>query len=99
MYTPGDVHWDTLKLDGGDEGAPAAAAAAAASAPSTAFADTDTPETLLELIKQRRRWLNGSFFALLYYLKNFGKFLHTRHGPLRKLVSAASVLSILFVYV
>lgn len=52
---------------------------------SNSVAETDTPGTLLELIKQRRRWLNGSLFALVYYLIHCPRFLRTKHSVLRKI--------------
>jgi len=46
-------------------------------------AETDVPETAVELIGQRRRWLNGSFAASVYALVNFFKLYRSGHGPIR----------------
>ena len=45
---------------------------------------TDVPETLPELISQRRRWLNGSFFAAIHSLFHFSQIYRTTHTPRRK---------------
>jgi chitin synthase len=41
-----------------------------------ATAATDVPIELTDLIKQRRRWLNGSLFAAMYAIANIGKFFN-----------------------
>ncbi|KAL3669585.1 Chitin synthase, class 2 [Phytophthora oleae] len=59
-----------------------------------AIARTDVPETLVDLIKQRRRWLNGSFFAGLFAISNFSRvWKESGHSLSRKIV-----LTLQFVY-
>ena len=51
-----------------------------------AIARTDVPTTLIDLIKQRRRWLNGSLFAMLYTLKHWGRvYTQSQHSFMRKI--------------
>ena len=53
---------------------------------STAGAYTDVPEQLDDFISQRRRWLNGSFFAAVYSVCNFYKVWSSGHNIARKLL-------------
>jgi hypothetical protein len=52
----------------------------------SAVAETDVPEGLPEFINQRRRWLNGSFFAATYAIAHVGQMLSSGHSVSRKVV-------------
>ncbi|KAF4869705.1 Chitin synthase 2 [Colletotrichum siamense] len=55
--------------------------------------ETDVPDTVPEFISQRRRWLNGAFFAAVYSLVHFKQIWSTDHTFARKVL-----LHIEFVY-
>jgi chitin synthase len=55
--------------------------------------DTNKPDTVPEFISQRRRWLNGAFFAAVYSLLHFKQVWATDHTICRKIL-----LHIEFVY-
>ncbi|KAI1301154.1 Chitin synthase, class 1 [Mortierella claussenii] len=65
-----------------------------------AWAETDVPDTVPELISQRRRWLNGTFFVALFSVVHFGKIYKSDHAYWRKLLFHLqflyNVLSIIF---
>ncbi|GME70245.1 unnamed protein product [Ambrosiozyma monospora] len=47
--------------------------------------ETDVPESLPEFVSQRRRWLNGAFFAALFAQVHFFQIWKTDHSAMRKL--------------
>ena len=47
---------------------------------------TDVPDGLPEFISQRRRWLNGSFFAAVYAIAHTRQILRSGHSTGRKVV-------------
>ena len=56
-----------------------------------AVATTDVPQTLGNLLRQRRRWLNGSFFAALYAIENWHRvYTESGHATCRKAVRDGS---------
>jgi chitin synthase len=55
--------------------------------------ETDVPDTVPEFISQRRRWLNGAFFAAVYSLVHFRQIWWTDHTFVRKIL-----LHIEFIY-
>ncbi|KAF0441305.1 glycosyltransferase family 2 protein [Gigaspora margarita] len=50
----------------------------------SSIAETDIPKSIDQLISQRRRWLNGSFFASLYAVSHFYYILRSKHSSGRK---------------
>lgn len=59
----------------------------------SAVGETDVPDAVPEFISQRRRWLNGAFFAAVYSLLHFSQVWKTDHTFARKVL-----LHIEFVY-
>ncbi|KAK4629142.1 Chitin synthase 2 [Fulvia fulva] len=52
----------------------------------TATGETDVPDAVPEFISQRRRWLNGAFFAAVYSLLHFKQIWTTDHTIARKVL-------------
>lgn len=52
----------------------------------SAKAETDVPDGVAEFISQRRRWLNGSFFAGAYAIVHFGRIFRSSHNIFRKVI-------------
>jgi chitin synthase len=50
----------------------------------SAYGVTDVPDQVPELISQRRRWLNGSFFAAVHSVVHFHYIYRSSHTFLRK---------------
>ncbi|KAI5950044.1 hypothetical protein CANMA_005398 [Candida margitis] len=50
----------------------------------SATGETDVPESISEFLSQRRRWINGAFFAALYSLYHGKKVWYTDHSFARK---------------
>ncbi|EEQ36401.1 hypothetical protein CLUG_00524 [Clavispora lusitaniae ATCC 42720] len=50
----------------------------------SATGETDVPETVPEFLSQRRRWINGAFFAALYSLRHSNRIWLTDHSFARK---------------
>ncbi|KAH8681637.1 chitin synthase A [Xylariales sp. PMI_506] len=64
--------------------------------------ETDVPDSVPEFISQRRRWLNGAFFAAVYSLVHFKQIWQTDHTVARKVLLhmefVYQLLQLLFTY-
>jgi cellulose synthase/poly-beta-1,6-N-acetylglucosamine synthase-like glycosyltransferase len=69
-----------------------------------AVAKADVPKTIEDLIRQRRRWLNGTFFAAVYAVMHFPRVVNgTVHSAVRKFFSwefvfIATVLTVTWMF-
>lgn len=59
----------------------------------SATGETDVPDGMAEFILQRRRWLNGSFFAAVYSIAHFYQIGRSDHSFMRKFM-----LTVEFIY-
>ncbi|KAL3436361.1 chitin synthase A [Aspergillus tetrazonus] len=68
----------------------------------SAVGETDVPDSIPEFISQRRRWLNGAFFAAVYSLVNAKQLWKTDHSLARKILlqieSVYQLLQLIFTY-
>ncbi|BGP38938.1 hypothetical protein JCM10449v2_002876 [Rhodotorula kratochvilovae] len=59
----------------------------------SAYASTDVPNEVADFISQRRRWMNGAFFASLYATTHYYRLLTSGQSFLRKIW-----MSLIFLY-
>ncbi|THC99210.1 hypothetical protein EYZ11_001298 [Aspergillus tanneri] len=68
----------------------------------SAVGETDVPDNIPEFISQRRRWLNGAFFAAVYSIVNVRQLWKTDHSLPRKILlqieSVYQFIQLLFTY-
>ncbi|KAG9100293.1 hypothetical protein FRC06_004303 [Ceratobasidium sp. 370] len=55
----------------------------------SAVGETDVPDALPEFISQRRRWLNGSFFAAVYSIAHVSQIMQSGHSLTRRIALLA----------
>ena len=56
------------------------------------IAETDVPDTFHVLLMQRRRWINGSWFALIEFLRDFSRIYESNHACGRKFIISLQIV-------